>query len=301
MPRVSVIVPVYNSREYLGPCVESVLNQSYADFELILIDDGSTDGCAEMCDRFASSDHRVRCVHMKNSGVSAARNLGLSFATGEYVTFVDSDDMLLPNALQIISEYLNEAEIDLLQFSLTRNQKNIVKSTPVMTPKNYLAGDFCQVCAGGSVIRLALIDDNSIVFDKSMALAEDQIFIMRVINHASKVRRISDVLYFYRDNNNSATHRPDYDKVWNSANKLLNFKIHNPWFADIVDRTLLSFNYLLTILVNEDELDRLEEFYGQCGINNANGVNRGVKLFYYLCKIDFMLSAKIIRLLKMNI
>lgn len=298
MPRISVIVPVYNSSEYLRPCVESVLTQSNADFELILIDDGSTDRSAEICDQYASADSRVRCMHVKNSGVSAARNLGLSLATGEYVTFVDSDDMLLPGALAIISDYVNNKSIDIIQFGLTRNLGNKVSTTPVMTPDKYVKNGYLQVCAGGSVIKNLLIKDHNVYFDETLSLAEDQIFIMRVVNLSTTVMRLSEVLYFYRDNITSATHRPVPDKIWTSAEKLLCFKTEFPQFAKIVDRTLLSFIYLLVILVDKSELYRVKSLYKQSDISSAHGSNKGVRLFYFISKIDFMLSSNVIRLLK---
>jgi len=92
--RISVIIPVYNAEKYLQPCVDSVLMQTYKDFELILVDDGSRDGSGAMCDNIASQDSRVHVVHQKNAGAGAARNAGLSKAQGEYIVFVDSDDMI---------------------------------------------------------------------------------------------------------------------------------------------------------------------------------------------------------------
>lgn len=96
MPKISIIVPVYKAEGYLERCVNSILSQSFADFELILVDDGSPDQCPKLCDVFAGNDNRVRVIHQKNAGVSAARNAGLDTASGEYITFVDSDDYIDP-------------------------------------------------------------------------------------------------------------------------------------------------------------------------------------------------------------
>ena len=94
MAKISVIIPVYGVEKYLDRCVESVVNQTYKDLEIILVDDGSPDNCPQMCDEWASRDARIRAVHRKNGGQSCARNTGLSVATGDYIAFVDSDDWI---------------------------------------------------------------------------------------------------------------------------------------------------------------------------------------------------------------
>lgn len=116
MPKVSVIVPVYNVEKFLNRCVESVLNQTYENFELILIDDGSPDKCGEMCDKFVEKDNRVKCVHQKNGGVSRARNAGLDIAKGEYICFVDSDDWIEPNLLEECIKYVELYGSDIVLF-----------------------------------------------------------------------------------------------------------------------------------------------------------------------------------------
>lgn len=120
-PLFSIIVPVYNVRDYVEKCIASVLNQSFRDFELLLIDDGSTDGSGEYIDIVASQDARVRTFHQANSGVSAARNLGLDKAVGQWIVFVDGDDALVPNALQILSECISDhPEVELITYDFER-------------------------------------------------------------------------------------------------------------------------------------------------------------------------------------
>lgn len=97
---VSIIVPIYNAEQYISKCIESILAQTYRDFELILVDDGSTDMCGKICDEYAKQDSRVHVIHQENKGVSAARNAGISLAKGEYIMFVDSDDFITENMLE---------------------------------------------------------------------------------------------------------------------------------------------------------------------------------------------------------
>lgn len=118
VPRISIIVPIYKVEPYLHECIESILSQTYQDFELILVDDGSPDNCGAICDEYAEKDSRIRVIHQQNGGLSAARNAGLDIAQGEYVTFVDSDDVLHPYYLEYLMRGLteNHADISLLHF-----------------------------------------------------------------------------------------------------------------------------------------------------------------------------------------
>ncbi|MED3939488.1 glycosyltransferase family 2 protein [Priestia megaterium] len=102
MPAISIIVPVYNVEEYLEKCIDSILKQTFKDFELILVNDGSTDNCGEICDKYVGKDNRVRVIHKKNGGLSDARNSGIEAAKGHYIGFVDSDDWIEPNMYEIL-------------------------------------------------------------------------------------------------------------------------------------------------------------------------------------------------------
>ena len=111
---ISVLVPVYNTNQYLPRCIDSILGQSFTDFELLLIDDGSTDGSAKICDAYAEKDSRIRVLHKENGGVSSARNLGLNEAKGEWVVFVDSDDWISDNCIKLLTEPLRNKEFDIV-------------------------------------------------------------------------------------------------------------------------------------------------------------------------------------------
>ena len=100
--KFSVVVPIYNVEKYLNKCVESILNQTYKDFELILVDDGSPDHCPEICDEYAERDARVRVIHKENEGLVAARNTGIKEAKGEYICYVDGDDWIANNLLETV-------------------------------------------------------------------------------------------------------------------------------------------------------------------------------------------------------
>lgn len=123
MAKVSVIVPVYNVRDYLSGAVESLLRQTERDLEIILVDDGSTDGSGALCDRFAKRDKRIKVLHKENGGLSSARNAGVGIAAGEYILFLDGDDCLLPSAVSRALEVAENNSCDFVQF-LYREQRN---------------------------------------------------------------------------------------------------------------------------------------------------------------------------------
>ena len=112
MPEISVIVPVYKVEAYLPECVRSLEAQTFSDIEIILVDDGSPDNCGQFCDEFAEWDNRIRVIHQKNAGLSAARNSGIDVARGRYICFVDSDDLVAPNYCQILFDLLDGTEYD---------------------------------------------------------------------------------------------------------------------------------------------------------------------------------------------
>lgn len=115
MDLISVIVPVYKVEEYLDQCVSSIVNQTYRNLEIILVDDGSPDQCPDMCDRWAEKDSRIKVIHKENGGLSDARNAGLKVATGEYVTFVDSDDWVKENFIQTLYETMIREQSDVVE------------------------------------------------------------------------------------------------------------------------------------------------------------------------------------------
>lgn len=142
---LSVIVPVYNVEKYLGQCVESILGQTYPHLEVILVDDGSTDGSGKLCDAYAAQDPRVKVVHQLNKGLSGARNSGLPLATGEYIVYVDSDDWLEADALeQCVRSLVEHSQPDILMYgyyrATSRDKQACVLSTSPTSPQEAVMG-----------------------------------------------------------------------------------------------------------------------------------------------------------------
>ena len=110
--KISIIIPVYKVENYLEKCIDSILCQTYRNLEVILVDDGSPDKCGEICDRYAAKDNRVKVIHKKNAGVARARNDGIDIATGDYISFIDSDDWIAENAYEVLYNGLKEYNAD---------------------------------------------------------------------------------------------------------------------------------------------------------------------------------------------
>lgn len=121
-PLISMIVPVYQVKDYVGECVESIMAQIYTNLEILLVDDGSTDGSGEICDEYACRDSRIRVIHQENQGLSAARNVGLDQAAGEYVAFVDSDDAVLPDFIETLYDLMGRYQADIAACAYMRGE-----------------------------------------------------------------------------------------------------------------------------------------------------------------------------------
>ncbi|MDE6654885.1 MAG: glycosyltransferase, partial [Muribaculaceae bacterium] len=204
---ISIIVPVYNVEEFLPRCVESVIAQSYPDWELILVDDGSLDGSPEICDSYADKDSRIKVIHKSNGGVSEARNVGIRAATGEWICFIDSDDYVAPRYLEAMLSKSGDADIVISGWEYA----GLRKSFPEMDVYRL---DFLKIMEQKAFINICgkLIRHNSIaraaaLFETDVKWAEDSIFFLKVLLSCDKVRLISDVNYFYEYREGSAVSR----------------------------------------------------------------------------------------------
>ena len=190
-PKISVIIPVYNTEKYLHRCIDSVLAQTYQDFELLLIDDGSKDSSGNICDEYAEKDSRVKVFHKENGGVSSARNVGLDHAQGDWVTFVDSDDYIEENFLKSFDGNL-DADLVVGGMIEKRSQDNLVRNIPsgyIHPLKNALEGNLTQLVfqsACGKLFCGSLI--KKLRFDESMIIGEDHYFMLMYVYIAKSLR-----------------------------------------------------------------------------------------------------------------
>ena len=208
--KISVVIPVYNTEEYLGQCLDSLYLQKYRDVEYILVDDGSKDGSYALCQKYAAKDERFVVVQKENGGPSSARNMAISMARGEYITFVDSDDFIRVDAYERIAKMLDKhGNPDCLVFGanlvpdyapehyyhlVTTSDKVYENFTPEMLYNEPGARPFLWL----QVIKKSIIIDNNIKMDESISLGEDQLFQIETFPHTKKTVFVSDKLYYYR-------------------------------------------------------------------------------------------------------
>lgn len=149
MEKISVIIPIYKVEKYLAKCIDSVINQTYTNLEIILIDDGSPDRCPQICDEYAKRDSRVYVIHKKNEGVARAREIALEKMSGDYVCFVDSDDSLDLHFCETMLSLLKENKADWVSCSIDRKIKNIIDKDEIITDRNRLFDDYinCKIYA----------------------------------------------------------------------------------------------------------------------------------------------------------
>ena len=194
---ISVIVPVYNVEAYLKRCVDSVLGQTYTDFELILVDDGSPDNCPAICDEYAQKDSRIKVIHQQNGGLSAARNAGLDIATGDYVCFLDGDDHVKENLLETVIPHLNSG-MQLVAFNYYFVRKEKLESSTLQHGQysihtdeerlNFIVEKLCRYAIGWEactrIFDKKIIDKYKLRFaDNRKIFAEDLYFSLCYILH----------------------------------------------------------------------------------------------------------------------
>lgn len=213
MTKLSVIIPVYNSEEYIESCINSILSQTFQDFEIILVNDGSTDSSITICQNYEVNNSKIKLINQENSGVSIARNNGLKFATGEWIYFIDSDDTVNQNLFRILENV--DAKTEIIQFGY--NKIEIDKSKFEYLPLNNLsfnnADEFIRVSNYNTFtvwchfIKKSLIFDNNIYFTENQKYAEDLEFIIKAYCCSSRISTVKFLGYNYHVYNDSAMSR----------------------------------------------------------------------------------------------
>lgn len=270
---VSIIVPVHNCKKWLPTCLDSLINQTYSNLEILLINDGSTDGCLDICEEYAEKDRRIRLLNKENGGVSSARNAGLRYAIGKWIMFVDADDWLEIDTLEKISGEVND-DFDCYFWDVVRSpdDKRIWKRQYL----NYAAMEdiYCTVISGikekgyhfnslvrtvwGKLYRTEIIKMNCLMFDENLYIGEDAIFLIKYLQCLTGTERIKVLdccCYHYRITDESAAHRYKNDLLDQSIRQLI--AIQNFWNQEFLKYkkqttlTVFCWNIFNNLITNE--------------------------------------------------
>lgn len=271
----SVIIPIYNVEPYLRECLDSVSHQTFADWEAICVNDGSTDRSGGILEEFAAKDSRFKILSKANGGLSSARNLGMNAATGDYILFLDSDDWLEPNAMETIAKALNDE--DMLCFSGRRffEETNSFNPADELLEKVYDSGmdyynenallprDFAFVCVVLRAYKRSFLINNSLSFKEGI-FHEDNLFTPKACFFAQKVKSVNACLYDYRVRAYSITTTADLKRLKDMmgiANKLAAFFIPKQGFDKTVVYRAITHHYQVAFVetpnAEREEMKRL--------------------------------------------
>lgn len=209
--KISIIMPAYNAEEYIAEAIESVIGQSYYNWELAIVDDGSTDASGRIADEYAGKESRIKVIHTPNCGVSHARNVGIDCTDGEWVAFLDSDDIMSGDALELLIEDAADYDVVIGDFNLyprsmdKKGLKSAVYSgneaVRMGFPELFVHGAFSTVW--GKIFKRSAL---GIRFDETFFTSEDVLFFSKLLGSLSGIKTISPEIYFYRQHSGSITH-----------------------------------------------------------------------------------------------
>lgn len=259
---VSVIVPVYNVERYLKKCIESIINQTYKNLEIFLVDDGSTDNSGKICDRYAKKDNRINVIHKENKGVSSARNAGINEAKGEWIAFIDADDWIEENYIEELLKNTSK-EIDIVQCGYNRvigNKKEKINCDGKDIIQN--KDDFLIKCLNPQtayglshmkIIRKDIIKEKR--FNEKIVVCEDALFNIEISKNMIDFKMIKQPLYNYRINQSSVVKKYDKNyptKYENSLNIIYDYLEKNYTDNNLIKQNYYNFSvyHLMLIAVN---------------------------------------------------
>lgn len=235
---ISIISPVFNCASYIRPFINSVLAQSFQDWQLILVDDGSNDSSGKICDEYSSFDQRINVIHKVNGGTSSARNAGIRIASGEYLYFADSDDELFPDALSTLMALMH-SDVDLVTASYERYEEGVLirerihKDDFQSKPEVYLGiiselpnAHFCERYLWTKLFRKSIVDKYSILFCEDLCYREDVYFIFNYVTHCmNSIIGVNKKIYKYYRRSSGASANHTSSMTPHSVDRFLSTKL----------------------------------------------------------------------------
>ena len=328
--KISIIIPAYNCEKYLNRCLDSVLNQTYNEFEIILVNDGSTDKTSDICDEYKAIDNRIKVIHKENGGVSSARNIGISKSTGEYIMFLDSDDWIERDMVEKLYNNISKYDdIDMgmcgcyLEFSSKEKQilQIKLKNKTYDSTEDYLK-EFSYYRDKGvfgylwnKIFRSSIIKDNQLLF-KKYSIAEDLFFLYELLPYCNKIKVIEDSLYNYMHENEyslSKSNKEDslyinnlfYDKTKEFLYNTNSYEINKEYISNGYIQGI-SHYILNNVMCEDNKIKKLRKLYKSEKVKEAicysnpkpifyNIMNRLIKFNLPITTIAFLDTYKIIK------
>ena len=314
MALVSVIVPVYKVEQVVKNCIESILNQTFTDFELILVDDGSPDNCPKMCDDYAKKDSRIKVVHKENGGLSDARNAGMKVATGGYVSFIDSDDYVSLDFYEILLQTMIDNDSDIVECSVVKFYENekFDEYSDDLKVTNYETVDALDGLISENPFKQHVwnkLYKSSVALDIPYAvgkLNEDEFWTYQVFGKAKKVTRINKTMYYYFQRNGSIMGNSynirRLDALEGKVNRQAYIEKNFPILTtkakvDLYGSCMFAYQCVLKFMSGNDKKKAckiIRDYKNRCKLttDEINSITDSSRKYYKLAKFNFYLCCK---------
>ena len=291
---ISVIVPIYNSEKYLDNTIKSIINQTYKNLEIILVDDGSTDKSYEICKKYQKKDNRIKLFHQKNKGVSFARNIGIENSNGEFLTFMDSDDLIDKKMYEkLFNAFDNNLDYVFCDYKIKKNMVNNSNKILDMTIYDKIYKSFpYDGGANWCLYRTKIIKKYNIKFSENLFFAEDLDFLISYLIRCKKnIKYVDEKLYYYVNNSDSITKKEDIKlksritKNYFDAVKLNYYKIINLKDIDKYKITNIFINFIFHLFIKTKIIINKKEMVNELK-KHKKYFNLKQKIYYFLIKIN---------------
>lgn len=313
-PLISVIVPIYNVEKYLARCVDSIVNQTYKNLEIILVDDGSPDSCPQMCDDYAKKDSRIKVVHKKNGGLSDARNAGMAVAKGEYISFIDSDDYVSDDFFECLLDVMNKENSDIAECSVVKfyEDNRFDEFSDDLSVKTYDTQDAMSALIAenpfhqhvwNKLYKTELVKDIPYAVGK---LNEDEFWTYQVFGRANKVSKLNKTMYYYFQRNSSIMgvgyNIRRLDALEGKANRQKYIENNFPELStqakiDLYGSCMFAYQSVLKFMSGADKKNALElirkyrKMYN-LSFDEINTIKDSSKKYFMFAKFNFYLCCK---------
>lgn len=313
-PLISVIVPIYNVEKYLARCVDSIVNQTYKNLEIILVDDGSPDRCPQMCDDYAEKNSRIKVVHKKNGGLSDARNVGMAVATGEYISFIDSDDYVSDDFFECLLDVMNKENSDIAECSVVKlyEDNRFDEFSDDLSVKTYDTQDAMSALIAenpfhqhvwNKLYKTELVRDIPYAVGK---LNEDEFWTYQVFGRANKVSKLNKTMYYYFQRNSSIMgvgyNIRRLDALEGKANRQKYIENNFPELStqakiDLYGSCMFAYQSVLKFLSGADKkkaLSIIKKYKNNCNLSfdEIKLADKSARKYFYLAKCNFGFCCK---------